>query len=232
MQAPTFTSTPIKTETATNTPTDQPEEKVTICHIPPGNPQNAHTITINISAVPAHLDHGDTMGECVNDEPTSTPDLFKTPTKTVTPTVTMTPTVTVKPTETVTPTETVKPPDPSTPTKMPTSTPEEQVILCHVPPGNPDNAHTITIGASAVPAHLAHGDSLGSCATPTPPPPTAAPPQPAPTDTPMPPPPQEPSQVTLCHKPPGNPQNAHTITVGQSAVQAHLNHGDSLGPCP
>ena len=38
-----------------------------------------------------------------------------------------------------------------------------KVTLCHIPPGNPDNAHTITVGASAVPAHLAHGDTLGSC---------------------------------------------------------------------
>jgi hypothetical protein len=40
-------------------------------------------------------------------------------------------------------------------------------------------------------------------------------------------------KVTICHVPPGNPSNAHTITIGQSAVPAHLaNHpGDSLGPC-
>ncbi len=40
---------------------------------------------------------------------------------------------------------------------------EGQVTLCHIPPGNPGNAHTITVGASAVPAHLAHGDYLGAC---------------------------------------------------------------------
>ena len=39
-------------------------------------------------------------------------------------------------------------------------------------------------------------------------------------------------QVTICHKPPGNPQNVQTITVGQSAVPAHLGHGDTLGACP
>ncbi|MCB9422127.1 MAG: FecR domain-containing protein [Ardenticatenaceae bacterium] len=37
-------------------------------------------------------------------------------------------------------------------------------------------------------------------------------------------------QVTICHKP--NSKNAHTITVDQSAVQAHLDHGDTLGACP
>ena len=38
------------------------------------------------------------------------------------------------------------------------------VTLCHFSPGNPANAWTIVVGAAAVPAHLAHGDSLGECA--------------------------------------------------------------------
>ena len=39
-------------------------KKVTICHIPPGNPANAHTITVSVNAVRAHLAHGDTVGPC------------------------------------------------------------------------------------------------------------------------------------------------------------------------
>ena len=39
----------------------------------------------------------------------------------------------------------------------------DKVTLCHRPPGNPSNEHTITVGASAVPAHRAHGDHLGAC---------------------------------------------------------------------
>jgi Dictyostelium (slime mold) repeat len=41
-----------------------------------------------------------------------------------------------------------------------------------------------------------------------------------------------PSKVTLCHVPPGNPMERHTIVVGASAVRAHLEHGDALGECP
>lgn len=49
------------------------------------------------------------------------------------------------------------------PGKPPTEN-REKVLICHIPPGNPDNAHTISVGSAAVAAHLAHGDSLGACA--------------------------------------------------------------------
>jgi hypothetical protein len=45
-----------------------------------------------------------------------------------------------------------------------------KVTICHVPPGNPGNAHTITVGSEAVSAHMAHGDSVGVCPTFQPPP--------------------------------------------------------------
>lgn len=35
----------------------------------------------------------------------------------------------------------------------------------------------------------------------------------------------------VCHIPPGNPSNKHTIEVGSPAVNAHLNHGDYEGEC-
>jgi ferric-dicitrate binding protein FerR (iron transport regulator) len=58
-------------------------------------------------------------------------------------------------------------------------------------------------------------------------------PTPGPTPTPVPTrPPEQSDKVTICHRPPGNPGNAHTITVGAPAVPAHLGHGDTLGPCP
>ena len=51
-----------------------------------------------------------------------------------------------------------------------------KVVVCHIPPGNPANAHTITVGAPAVRAHLAHGDTLGACKDVAPPDTDVAPP--------------------------------------------------------
>jgi len=42
--------------------------KVDICHIPPGNPANAHVINVSVRAIPAHLAHGDTLGQCGDDD--------------------------------------------------------------------------------------------------------------------------------------------------------------------
>jgi hypothetical protein len=39
------------------------------------------------------------------------------------------------------------------------------------------------------------------------------------------------AKVQICHLPPGNPSNFHTITVNENALQAHLAHGDLAGPC-
>jgi len=40
---------------------------------------------------------------------------------------------------------------------------EKQMTICHIPPGNPSNKKTLTIGESAWPAHQSHGDSEGAC---------------------------------------------------------------------
>ena len=45
---------------------------ITICHIPSGNPRNAHMITIDESALKAHLKHGDYEGECIQENISST----------------------------------------------------------------------------------------------------------------------------------------------------------------
>ena len=43
---------------------DDADGKVTLCHIPPGNPDNAHTISVSVNAVAVHLMHGDHCGPC------------------------------------------------------------------------------------------------------------------------------------------------------------------------
>jgi hypothetical protein len=40
------------------------DHKVLVCHVPPGNAGNAHEICIDYHGVPAHLDHGCTVGSC------------------------------------------------------------------------------------------------------------------------------------------------------------------------
>ncbi|HXK40137.1 MAG TPA: hypothetical protein VJ837_04865 [Candidatus Paceibacterota bacterium] len=39
------------------------------------------------------------------------------------------------------------------------------------------------------------------------------------------------AKVTVCHMPPGNPSKAKTLSVSESALQAHLGHGDHEGAC-
>jgi hypothetical protein len=43
--------------------------------------------------------------------------------------------------------------------------PSHKTVICHIPPGNPGNAHTICVGNPAVDPHIRqHGDYLGCCA--------------------------------------------------------------------
>lgn len=43
-------------------------DKITICHIPPGNPDNCHEITISVSAFETHMDHHNDALVCYNQE--------------------------------------------------------------------------------------------------------------------------------------------------------------------
>ena len=47
-------------------------------------------------------------------------------------------------------------------------TKEDKVVICHIPPGNPSNAVTITISENAVEAHKAKGSYVGPCTTKSP----------------------------------------------------------------
>lgn len=42
-------------------------KKVTVCHLPPGNVENEHTLCLPEEAIPAHLAHGDYLGVCTDD---------------------------------------------------------------------------------------------------------------------------------------------------------------------
>ena len=51
--------------------------KITICHIPPGNPDARHTLQIPQKALAAHLAHGDFIGKCDGGSGlTSDPDMI------------------------------------------------------------------------------------------------------------------------------------------------------------
>jgi len=128
------------------------EEKITICHIPPGNPNNPQTIEIPASAWAAHQAHGDVLGTCVPVEEEKITICH------------------------------IPPGNPNNPQtiEIPASAwaahqahgdvlgtcipvEEEKITICHIPPGNPNNPQTIEIPASAWAAHQAHGDVLGTC---------------------------------------------------------------------
>jgi hypothetical protein len=104
---------------------DDIEDKVTICHVPPGNPDNAHTIVVGAAAVAAHLAHGDFEGECDGDEGATDDDLDD--------------------------------------DGEADDADAVKVVICHFPPGNPENPQTIEISEDALEAHLAHGDTEGEC---------------------------------------------------------------------
>jgi len=110
------------------------EAAVTLCHVPPGNPDAAHTIAVGAPAVPVHLAHGDVEGACADDageEPEDEED-----------------------------------PEGEDPEE---DAGQVKVLVCHVPPGNPENPVTIEVAEPSVPAHLAHGDTEGACPEETPP---------------------------------------------------------------
>ena len=128
---------------------NKPEEKITICHYPPGNTGNPQTIEIPLSAWPAHQAHGDKLGECpqVVDE-----DIVICVTqgnKRVTRTIK----------------QSQWPQFQAQGATLGECPPvaEEKITICHYPPGNTGNPQTIEIPLSAWPAHQAHGDKLGEC---------------------------------------------------------------------
>jgi len=104
---------------------DDDHGKVTICHIPPGNPEDAHTIQVSPSAVGGHLAHGDHLGPCDGTEGDDDDDDYPYPVDK-----------------------------------------HGRVVVCHRPDKSGGRRVTLRLPPDAVPAHLAHGDSLGVCEEP------------------------------------------------------------------
>jgi Tol biopolymer transport system component len=202
---------------------DGGNEKVTICHVPPGNPENAHTITISVSALDAHLAHGDYEGACAGADDGGDGGDDDGGKKI---TICHIPPGNPENAQEITISENALPAHLAHGDVVGGCTGEEdgdggddggneKVTICHIPPGNPENAHEITISVNALPAHLAHGDYEGAC-VPTP--------DDGGDDG-------GDKKITICHIPPGNPENAHEITISESALPAHLAHGDYAGAC-
>ena len=98
---------------------------------------------------------------------TSTTRLTTTTTSTTTSTTTTTHTTTTT-TSTTSSTTTTAPPPTTTSTTIPPGCADfpcgdDEVSICHIPPGNPGKSQTLCIGLDAVPAHLNHGDHCGPC---------------------------------------------------------------------
>ncbi|MFY7668537.1 MAG: hypothetical protein ACOVQG_07320 [Crocinitomicaceae bacterium] len=148
-----------------NGSTGNTEEKIIICHYPPGNTGNPQQLEIPLSAWPAHQAHGDVIGPCPsnnngnsnngggngnngnsgNGNPNGNNNSNN---------------------------------DGSNGNSGNANTngnnnsnngnsgngnTEEKIIICHYPPGNTGNPQQLEIPLSAWPAHQAHGDVIGPC---------------------------------------------------------------------
>jgi hypothetical protein len=58
-------------------PPEYKNKKIEICHVPPGNHDNAHTLHISVNAMRAHLAHGDYMDECTENGEDETEERFE-----------------------------------------------------------------------------------------------------------------------------------------------------------
>ncbi|MCI5210881.1 MAG: hypothetical protein D3910_19320, partial [Candidatus Electrothrix sp. ATG2] len=88
-----------------------------------------------------------------------------------------------------------------------------KIRLCH-------KGKTITVSESAIQKHLNHGDTIGPCSQSEP----EIPEEPEEPQVSEPEPNVGTKKIRVCHK-------GKTITVSESAIQKHLNHGDTIGPC-
>lgn len=72
-----YTYIPDNNEGNTGSDECSKQNKVTICHIPPGEKDNPHTLCLPEEAIPAHLSHGDVLGKCPAEKERGKEDLEK-----------------------------------------------------------------------------------------------------------------------------------------------------------
>lgn len=180
------------------------EEQVTICHQPPGNPDERKTLKVPQSALKAHLAHGDVTGDCsaenITEKKSDSKDGDKKEEKSE-----------EKKTETdkksddknavgvgvaagagvvATDKQDEKSDDKKSDGKESSDKKDEKTDAKPDGSDNGDKNEEKKENASKAEEH-----------------------------------------VTICHQPPGKPSERKTLTVPQSAVKAHLAHGDVIGEC-
>lgn len=187
---------------------------IQICHIPPGDPRGATTITIPPKQWAGHQSHGDVKGACSSTTVKVCIDGNEW-------------TISQSALNAALAMGAIQGPCPAA-----------QIQICHIPPKNPQNASTMSIAETAWPMHQAHGDVKGPCSATTV---TGclngrqitvtqtawaklaargATKGPCPIPT-----------IKICHVPPGQPQKAATIEIPSKDWPAHQQHGDVKGPC-
>lgn len=125
--------------------------KVIICHYPPENIQAYQTLTIDASALKAHLDHGDTVGSCLSPTPISTPLTSSIPTVTPIVSISPSPSVSASFSPTPAPTFTVTPIPTTIATPSPTASQSSSPTLTPTPTPTSTTSPTPTISSSPTP---------------------------------------------------------------------------------
>ena len=250
------------------------DHKIIICHIPPGNPDNAHSINIDKSALDTHLRHNDTIDECPD---SSTQKLKEKDIDLISDNL--------KKSDEFDQLKKILDSDYSDETaenmiekleeiiiinderiellELLNEIENQKTLLCHFDESS-GNFQTILIGSDWKQYHLSHGDEIGSCSAQKlansdvektkiiqilteiqyvpygisqldkiTPPEILEKYEISNDDaqkikldkTP------KNKKITICHIPPGNPDNSFNITIDESALEAHLNHGDSETLC-
>jgi len=249
------------------------ENKIVICHYPPGNPENPQTIEIDEDAWSAHQEHGDTQGACSEGSPVcgngNTEEGEQCDDGNVengdgcSSECRNEESIPVCGNGINDPGEECDPlaqnnnciENEICSSSCTCELAEEKITICHFTSSETNPYNVITISVNAVQPHYSHhgdiipitdlnqdgnideadcaaaagpvcgneiieegeqcddgntqnGDGCSSaCQT------------------------EEGNKITICHYPPGNPENPQTIEINESAWPAHQAHGDTLGPC-